>query len=422
MYFYSLYLKSIKRMMKTSSIYIFNPGHDLALANGSSSFVPPQAVQLMSNDLSLLPVWYADDNSIVLSPNAAADQFMDIMRKQLPILNKYSINVVNPVISSIPISSGTDLSICPWGWDKSVREYLKRCGIPMSSMPTDKLLDDIKWLSNRKRAVELLQRLKSNSNCIGESEYLTDLESCLEYVKQHKECVFKAPLSGSGKGLNWYRDGIFTSPFERWCHRQLSSQGGVIAEPVYSKIHDFAMEFYIDKRAKTSFAGYSFFDTSKTGVYLSNRLVSNNYDSNKEYMKFVTEQLKSQILSEVDQLFCNKYQGFLGIDMMLCEGNEDKSFLIHPCVEINSRMTMGIFSRIFYDRYVHEGREGVYHVDYFKKEGEAYQLHLEMQRKYPLHLFNDKIDSGYIPLIPINEQTHFSAWALFLPASFKKII
>jgi hypothetical protein len=41
------------------------------------------------------------------------------------------------------------------------------------------------------------------------------------------------------------------------------------------------------------------------------------------------------------QLLKHKYQGPFGVDMMIV-GKEDKDgFLLHPCVEINLRRTMG---------------------------------------------------------------------------------
>ena len=45
----------------------------------------------------------------------------------------------------------------------------------------------------------------------------------------------KAPLSGSGKGLNWCK-GAFTPLIERWCARVIEQQGGVVGEPIYSVI------------------------------------------------------------------------------------------------------------------------------------------------------------------------------------------
>lgn len=84
----------------------------------------------------------------------------------------------------------------------------------------------------------------------------------------------EAPLSGSGKGLNWCK-GTFTPFISGWCTRVAALQGGVIAEPIYNKVEDFALEFYSDGAGEVTFAGYSLFRTGKSGMYEGNYLLSN---------------------------------------------------------------------------------------------------------------------------------------------------
>ena len=40
-----------------------------------------------------------------------------------------------------------------------------------------------------------------------------------------------------------------------------------------------------------------------------------------------------------------EYQGYLGVDMMIYQDSESNCFLIHPCVELNLRMSMGMVAR-----------------------------------------------------------------------------
>ena len=54
-------------------------------------------------------------------------------------------------------------------------------------------------------------------------------------MEERECCLLKAPLSGSGKGLNWCK-GIFTPFISGWCTRVAASQGGIIAEPIYNKV------------------------------------------------------------------------------------------------------------------------------------------------------------------------------------------
>lgn len=56
----------------------------------------------------------------------------------------------------------------------------------------------------------------------------------------------------------------------------------------------------------------------------------------------------------------------------------DPLYRIHPCVEINLRMNMGMVARCLYDRYVVPGGEGVFRVAYHATPGEALTEHERM--------------------------------------------
>lgn len=244
---------------KREYLYHFNPGHDMALANGHATFIPPLAVQQMQRDLSLLPIWYATDKGTVLSEDIFAMDFIAKLSSISPAFKSRGIRAVSPTaLPEIFQSSDTIWNIQPWGWDWAEKAYLRRCGIPDSFIPPNEQIEDIIHLSNRRTAVDMLPRLCINDHYIGESYYYESISACFQFVESHAACVFKAPLSGSGKGLNWYRDGKYSSPFERWCHRQLSLQGGIVCEPIYNKMYDMAIEIQIDYSGKASFLGYSF--------------------------------------------------------------------------------------------------------------------------------------------------------------------
>jgi hypothetical protein len=69
------------------------------------------------------------------------------------------------------------------------------------------------------------------------------------------------------------------------------------------------------------------------------------------YVASETLQAVRLLLQDVLQkMIGTDYAGYLGVDMMICR--EGENFLVHPCVEINLRMNMGVVARLFYDRYV----------------------------------------------------------------------
>ena len=62
------------------------------------------------------------------------------------------------------------------------------------------------------------------------------------------------------------------------------------------------------------------------------------------------------------------YKGYIGVDMMICSNN-DYSYSLHPCVEINMRMNMGVLCSIITKKFVEEGK-GPFRA-YFYAKGES---------------------------------------------------
>ena len=56
--------------MTKKALYIFNPEHDLALASGETNYMAPASARQMASELTLLPMWYAEEGSVVLAPSA----------------------------------------------------------------------------------------------------------------------------------------------------------------------------------------------------------------------------------------------------------------------------------------------------------------------------------------------------------------
>ena len=105
------------------------------------------------------------------------------------------------------------------------------------------------------------------------AQKLTSIDAVENYAAKYARVIFKAPWSGSGKGLCWSRDKM-TDSRRGWCRNVIEKQGSVIAEPIYDKIQDFALEFECHN-GQVSFAGYSLFETEK-GTYRSNFLMNND--------------------------------------------------------------------------------------------------------------------------------------------------
>ena len=397
--------------MTKKALYLFNPEHDLALASGEANYMAPASARRMASELALLPMWYAEEGSAVLAPSAYN---LDYVKKIQELLG-LSVDL----ITEPELAIEQDLDIRPWGWDVALRKRLSVLGVDEVLLPSMGQLNDLREYSHRSKAVALLPELQLNEYFCGESYYLRTPEEWKRFVEGRKECLLKAPLSGSGKGLNWCK-GIFTPFISGWCTRVAASQGGVIAEPIYNKVEDFAMEFYSDGAGELTFVGYSLFHTGKSGMYEGNCLLSNEAIRKKLAQYIPLEalmDLENCLKYRLSALVGTVYKGYLGVDMMICRfpENEKPVFRIHPCVEINLRMNMGVIARFLHDRYVRPGSTGRFVIDYHPSEGEALQEHERMSATYPLESREGRVYSGYLPLVPVHRRSCYRAWIWVTP-------
>nr|WP_320058036.1 hypothetical protein [uncultured Bacteroides sp.] len=392
--------------MSKMNLHIFNPDNDLALANGDENYMPPASARQMTADLALLPVWYAVSDGNVLASSAYNLTFLNEMRALFSLPAN--------LITEPEVVAGVNIQPIPWGWNAALRKRLLLLGVEEVVMPAPEQLGRLTQLSHRSTAVELLPKLQLNDGFCGESAYLTALDVMKVFVENHPESMLKAPLSGSGKGLNRCK-GTFTPAISGWCARVAERQGGVVAEPLYEKAEDFAMEFFADGGGCVSFAGYSLFRTGSGGAYEGNDLLSDEAIEERltRYIPLPDlRQLRVCLQKEISQIVGADYNGYLGVDMMVCVFGDAPRYRLHPCVEINLRMNMGLVARMFYDRYVQSEAIGIFRIEYSATAGEALRKHQERTRQYPLQVTGWRIASGYLPLTPVTGKTHYSAWVL----------
>ena len=215
----------------TNLLYLFNPDQDLALASGEVNYMPPASARRMAEELALLPVWFADRPCSVLAPSAYNQSFLEEMLDLFPL--PASLRTQAEDFSEVR-------SVVPWGWNPALRKRLLSLGVPDAALPSMEDIGRLRDLSHRLQAVRLLSGLQVDEVFCGESCYLTALADCRAFVESLECCLLKAPLSGSGKGLNWCK-GAFTPLIERWCARIIEQQGGVVGEPVYNKVEDLSL-------------------------------------------------------------------------------------------------------------------------------------------------------------------------------------
>ena len=287
-------------------IYIFNPEHDLCIANGDENFVPPRsAVGFAKENIDL--------SELLQRPNR--------QRRQ----------------------------IIPWGWNHSLKKRLIKEGIDPATLPSEEELQFIRTHSRREFALDVHSRLRSGEPQVSGPDYrivATSISEIESFISANGSAVLKSPLSGSGKGIRFIR-GMLSESDEGWCRRTLDRQGSVIAERRFEIIKECAMLFECHHEG-IDFIGYSLFE-SRSGAYSKNILASNE-DIENIIAGYIPRDTLIAIREELTAILADSlvghYEGFLGVDQIICQA--DSPVLI-PVSEINLRMTMGLIARNQYD-------------------------------------------------------------------------
>lgn len=270
---------------------IFNPEHDLCLANGRAHYVPPRsAIDFARRGASLMQVLYPDSRCLS----------------------------VYDIIQSSTLSDQFD-RIVPWGWNLTLKYELLKQGVPATLMPSDEVLARWRMLQHRTTILPLQPQ----------SRAATTAEEVRLMISQYRSVVMKAPWSGAGRGLRWVTDRLGEQDVS-WLNKVVREQRCVIVEPRREVAVDFALEYIIDKQG-LHFLGYSLFESAH-GVYQGNRLLPDDVICRRVGITSVERQgLEDWLCAHVSPF----YQGPLGVDFIL--DTQGRQYLS----EMNLRHTMG---------------------------------------------------------------------------------
>ena len=140
-----------------SQIHLFNPGHETAVLLGTENYTPPANVQRMIQELSYLPVWYADSNDYVFTEEIASPRFFSLQPKELrPFATLVSGKELKNLAPSLP-----ELAASPWGISPHSLHFFEKLKQELQlnlSVPTWK--EEYFRLTGRQTAAECLERIR----------------------------------------------------------------------------------------------------------------------------------------------------------------------------------------------------------------------------------------------------------------------
>lgn len=332
------------------TLHIFNPEHDIALAANLENFTAPHAGRQLRHDLGFLPsLWAAEGDAVLVeNPQQAEQAFRKVVqaaRRHLGVNIKKNLDWLTP---SKPLLHSTPIGeVAPWGWDKALRAQLRRLDADARLLPSDEQLANMRLLSHRHTAAVLLPQLLRGTGTVGEAFECSTETEVEELAQRYGHIVLKAPWSSSGRGLRFVDHTADTNEKTAndrgWLRNILNVQGAVMVEPYYNKVKDFGMEFTAYPDGTVTYQGLSLFHT-QNGAYTGNILATEHAKR-----EMISRYLPPELTDNVTQLVCKAlpailsghYCGPIGVDMMIVRGNDEHQCLLHPCVEVNLRRTMG---------------------------------------------------------------------------------
>lgn len=378
-------------------LFYFNYSHELALANGRGNYISPRQVRSMEDDLMSLAAFCASDGDAVVVSERRLLDCVSFYASRCPQVNFVSLSSLPP-----------HFLLKSWGVDAQLFWLLGRSGAAFQS-DLD-CIDVVRSLASRRVAVEILLYLNADLEGLplcGESQFCCDEESLIVAIKKYEHSVLKAPWSSSGRGLR-FADGKLIPPVSGWSKRILAAQGGVVVEPLYDKVADLAAEFISESCGKVRYVGLSSFLTSERCSYLGNVVGSQKMLREVVFHDF-DEDVYNQVVNRLEIILSEKmegrYVGPLGVDMMICRVKGH--LLLHPCVEINVRATMGLFS-MYLERLLGVGISGLFRIRY-----DNYPERLrEFVQNFSLPQFDSfgGLISGHLLLTPLCQDSHYVAW------------
>lgn len=313
-------------------LHVFNPEHDLALAANLRNFTAPHAGRQLRADLGYIPALWAAADDYVLVENVEDAEW----RFRMLVRRSFDRFVSKEQLCHLEIS-GVEV----WGWDLAIRSFLKRHGVAEQLLPSERQIETIRELSHRRVGGQMLTQLQGNG-ITGTSEVADSMSMVCDAINRMGRIVVKAPWSSSGRGVRFFENSLKKSD-EGWLRNVIACQGGVMVEPFYNKVKDLGMEFESDGNGGARYLGLSLFDTSN-GTYTGNVLADEETKEEilSRYVPIgLLRSVRQKIISLSGMSFKGKYQGPFGVDMMIVAREDQNGFMLHPCVEINLRRTMG---------------------------------------------------------------------------------
>ncbi len=394
-------------------IFLFNPTGEMAIANGTASYMPPKNLQIFERDLSIIPSYFAMENDIVLTENIPP---LDFIEQWLDLgLPKINYLPLKDLQKSKPYKF-----LRPWSWNPASHhklKFLKESGSNGFKSSPNFIWDQAHKLFFSRSTTNQVQ----NYICQNQNRELPidipqpainiySIEELQKWVLKYPKSIIKLPWSSSGRGIHVINPDNNQPINYPWLRGGFKQQGFVTAEPLLDKIFDFSFQLYLRTNGDIDFLGISYFINDSKGHFIGGNINWPHHES--EISRFLSKDILDGVVYKLIQAIKTVnphqfYEGPIGVDAIVYT-DENGKLKIHPCLDINWRYNMGVVN-INLSKYLQSNSIGQWKVGSFKPGG--WNLFIEeMKEKHPLYINNAMISSGFINMTPSSDEAQFGVW------------
>jgi len=401
---------------KAPNIYIFNATNEMAISNGTVSFMPNRILTRFEQDLDILPICYAESEDVILVHQIPDAKFLESLQTvgiKIPRFELFPQALTNKFFLK-----EEKAELKPWGWSPRIHHQLapfkSQCSQAYIDKPNAYWKTKHKELYSRKLALECLEHITSNNSS---NKYIsrdifpvicTKQSEVEELQQKWQQIVIKSPWSSSGRGLQVLRKAFINKSVEQALGGVFKSQGYAMVEALVDKQLDFSVQFQSDGKGNLDFLGFGFFNTNDNGQYQANYIGYTPSLFNQSLSKEEQELLIKDVAKALkEHSIADEYCGYLGVDCMLFLDSEG-IMKVQPCLEINLRYNMGTIA-IKLNPYIHPESKGTFNI-YADPQSDFVSFNKKMTQEHPFEMKDGKWFKGYLPLTSPNQDKLFGAY------------
>lgn len=327
---------------RTPVLHWFNPNaeNEEMARLLAKPYTAKRNVQLLEDDLDLLPLAWARRDDVVLVKKMPGREHLKNLRSWgLPMPEFVALN------DDAALKERRVGGMRPWAWQQRASDVLKPYSHTLSMQ--------VKWqwregmeprMFSKKLGLELEEII--GASCGSWCESLEKVESAVS--KLPGDVLIKAAYSNAGRGHLRLIGGNWTQSARGWIERVLREHGGVVVEPWLERVLDFSSQYERAADGSISHVGMTRVVNDDLGRFKGCLVLPKWAQGlNTELSQYLFKEAKVhqlyryQMIEAITELMQGvDYVGPLGVDSMVFR-NQQGGLEIRPVVEVNVRTTMG---------------------------------------------------------------------------------